>query len=174
MEVLSSSHKQFARLLEVAGLDKVAPPLLAAQEVAEGHFTILAPVDGAFQQLGAEVSRQLFAEKEVAEQVARAHLLPGSFCCSSVPRVAHSPACPLHCPPSLQASRLRQRSHLGSHVTLRRARGGWVMADTAEVIRCPQAATMCRISRCDLAAGSSLIHSLSTMVGGRSRRGWIL
>lgn len=137
MEVLSSSHKQFARLLEVAGLDK---------EVAEGHFTILAPVDGAFQQLGAEVSRQLFAEKEVAEQVARAHLLPGSFCCSSVPR----------------ASRLRQRSHLGSHVTLRRARGGWVMADTAEVIRC------------DLAAGSSLIHSLSTMVGGRSRRGWIL
>ena len=101
MEALGRSHGQFARLLEVAGLDKVAPTLLAAQEVAEGHFTILAPVDAAFHQLDAEVSRQLFAEKEVAEQVARAHLLPGSICCSSVPRVAHKKPnpyqpCPFH------------------------------------------------------------------------------
>jgi len=137
MEALGRSHGQFARLLEVAGLDK---------EVAEGHFTILAPVDAAFHQLDAEVSRQLFAEKEVAEQVARAHLLPVSICCSSVPR----------------ASRLRRRSHLGSQVTLRRARGGAVMADTAEVLRC------------DLAAGNSLIHSIAAMEGGRSRRGWLL
>merc|ERR1711894_419043 len=97
MAALSRDHMEFARLIEFAEIDK---------ELRENVFTVLAPTDEAFAGLGSETRARLFGEKEVAEQVVRAHLLQGTICCDSVPTVS-----------------------------LRRNRRGGLLADTAELVR---------------------------------------
>jgi len=129
MAALSRDHSEFYRLIEFAGLDK---------ELRENVFTVLAPTDDALAGLGSETRARLFGEKTVAEQVVRAHVLPGTICCASVPTM----------------SRLRVRSHLGSQVTLRRSNRGGILADTAE------------LDRCDSVAENGLIHSINNLVGG--------
>jgi len=129
MAALSRDHSEFYRLIEFAGLDK---------ELRENVFTVLAPTDDALAGLGSETRARLFGEKTVAEQVVRAHVLPGTICCASVPTM----------------SRLRVRSHLGSQVTLRRSNRGGILADTAE------------LHRCDSVAENGLIHSINNLVGG--------
>jgi len=131
MAALSRDHMEFAKLIEFAGVDK---------ELRENVFTVLAPTDEAFAGLGSETRARLFGEKEVAEQVVRAHLLQGTICCDSVPTM----------------SRLRVRSHLGSQVSLRRNRRGGLLADTAELVRC------------DSVAENGLVHSINNLVGGRT------
>jgi len=131
MAALARDHSEFSRLIEFAGIDK---------ELRENVFTVLAPTDDALAGLGSETRATLFGEKTVAEQVVRAHLLPGTKCCASVPTM----------------SRLRVRSHLGSQVSMRRNRRGGILADTAELVRC------------DLVAANGLIHSINNLVGGRA------
>merc|ERR1719370_2231168 len=109
MAALSRGHLEFSKLIEFAGIDK---------ELRENTFTVLAPTDDALAGLGSETRARLFGEKTVAEQVVRAHILPGTICCASVPTM----------------SRLRVRSHLGSQVTLRRSSRGGILADTAELL----------------------------------------
>jgi len=130
MAALARDHSEFSRLIEFAGIDK---------ELRENVFTVLAPTDDALAGLGSETLARLFGEKAVAEQVVRAHLLPGTKCCASVPTM----------------SRLRVRSHLGSQVSMQRNRRGGILADTAELLRCDSLAT------------NGLIHSINNLVGGR-------
>jgi len=136
MDALSRDHPEFSKLVDFAGIDK---------ELRENVFTVLAPTDEAFAGLGSEMKARLFAEKTVAEQVVRAHLLPGTMCCASVSTM----------------SRLRVRSHLGSQeesmmtkVSMRRSSRGGILADTAELVRC------------DSVAENGLIHSINDLVGG--------
>jgi len=135
MAALSRDHSEFSRLIEFAGLDK---------EIRENVFTVLAPTDDALAGLGSETLARLFGEKTVAEQVVRAHLLPGTMCCASVPTM----------------SRLRVRSHLGSQVSMRRSSRGGILADTAELLRC------------DSVAENGLVHSLNNLVGGGGGSYW--
>jgi len=129
MAALSRDHLEFSKLIEFAGIDK---------ELRENTFTVLAPTDDALAGLGSETRARLFGEKTVAEQVVRAHLLPGTMCCASVPTM----------------SRLRVRSLLGSQVSMRRSSRGGILADTAELVRC------------DSVAENGLIHSINNLVGG--------
>lgn len=115
LATLARDHKQFATLVQLAGLDK---------DLSSGVYTVLAPTDEAFAALEAAVRENIFQEKEAAERLVKAHILQDYVCCASIPRL----------------SRLLKRSLLGDWVPLRRAARGGIFAGTVPLARCDLAA----------------------------------
>merc|ERR1719481_2045488 len=80
---LSKEHKKFAELIAFADM--------AVELSSKAHHTLLAPEDAAFTKLDSKVRDLIFADKKVAADVVKHHLIPDTVCCASVPSVTWLP-----------------------------------------------------------------------------------
>jgi len=121
MEMIARDHKQFAKLVDFAGIP---------DELSTGHHTVFVPIDSSFDKLDDDISSKIFSDKEMAASVVRNHILPDSVCCASVPRIS-----------GFLQMQLARRSRLGHNISLRRSNGGHVFANKVAVTRCDIAAS---------------------------------
>jgi len=121
VNTLAKDHKQFASLLDFAGV---------AGEFSGSLHTILAPEDSAFDKLDNNLKTRLFSDKEVAASVVRNHVLSDAICCAAVPRIT-----------GFFQLRLDRRSLLGHRLGIRRSHGGHIYVNHSAFTRCDVAAT---------------------------------
>jgi len=148
---LSKEHKKFAELIAFADM--------AGELSSKAHHTLLAPEDAAFTKLDSKVRDLIFADKNVAADVVKHHLIPDTVCCASVPRIF-----------GFLEQRLARRSKLGEVISLQRSHGGHIYANRAS------------LTKCDVAATNGVMHSLDSLIipnsiqqqKGRKRKGfWV-
>jgi len=128
LDTLAREHSQFASLISVAKLE---------EELSSGHYTVLAPLDEAFEKLDTETREKIFSDSSLASTLVKSHLIRGTTCCASIPMI----------------SRLRKRSGVETWISLRRNSRGHLSADNSPILRC------------DVAAENGVVHSVSRLLG---------
>ena len=101
---------KFVELVEFAGLTEEL-------NGGEGPVTVLAPTDGAMDNLRDEYKEKMMEDSEAAALFVRHHVLRDMLCCAGIPRQM----------PFFDLS--RRRTMAGDLVSVQRSHGGYIYAD---------------------------------------------
>jgi len=129
----SSEHSKFLSLLEQTGL---------SEEIADGHFTVFAPTNSAFDSIPDNLKARLLNNNDdELKKILRVHILPDVVCCSSAPSA------------SLFSRYSRgHRSLAATSIMMTRSYEGHVLANGI------------KIDRCDTIAVNGLLHSINSVI----------
>eukprot|EP00088_Acartia_fossae_P037546 TRINITY_DN3874_c0_g1_i10.p1 TRINITY_DN3874_c0_g1~~TRINITY_DN3874_c0_g1_i10.p1 ORF type:complete len:852 (-),score=204.67 TRINITY_DN3874_c0_g1_i10:9-2564(-) len=131
----SSEHSKFLELLEKTKL---------SEEIVDGHFTVFAPTNQAFDQLEGNLkSRLLGGNLDEIRKVLQQHIIPDIVCCSSAPYSGMFP---------LTHFTRGHRSLSGHTIMMTRGYEGHVQANGTP------------IDRCDTIAVNGLLHSVNKVM----------
>jgi len=127
---LDDRHKTWLELIQKAELE---------DEInnSEVPMTMLAPTEGAFLNIDEDLKNEIFADKEVAAQVVKHHMLKEMLCCAGITRKI----------PFLDQS-TRFTMLEDDLVSVRRSNGGYLYADRAELVTC------------DMVANNGVVHAI--------------
>lgn len=129
-----SKHTTFMELVELAEMKDELND-------AEGPYTILAPTNGAFDNMNDELRKEIFADKEIASKVVRHHVLNEMVCCAGISRSF------MFFDQSTKFTLLED-----DVVSVRRSNGGYLYADRAEV------------TTCDMVADNGVVHAIDRVL----------
>ena len=76
---LDDKHKTWLELIEKAEMETEI-------NSSENPMTMLAPTEGAFLNMDEELKKEIFADKEIAAQVVKHHMLKEMLCCTGITR----------------------------------------------------------------------------------------
>jgi len=130
----SSEHSTFLSLLKQTGL---------SEEIADGHFTVFAPTNSAFNSIPDNLKSRLLGNNvDELKQVLKVHILPDVVCCSSAPSSGVMP---------FSRYTRGHRSLAASSLMMTRSYEGHVLANGI------------KIDRCDTIAVNGLLHSINSV-----------
>ena len=140
---LEERHTTWLELIKVAGMEdelKLMDPM-----------TMLAPTNGAFENMHQDQKEEIFADQETAAKVVKHHILKETLCCSGITRNF------MFFDQSTKFTLLPD-----DVVNVRRSTAGYLYADRAE------------LTTCDMVATNGVIHALDRVLlplGMGPRRG---
>ena len=76
---LDDKHKTWLELIKKAEMETEI-------NSSENPMTMLAPTEGAFLNMDEELKKEIFADKEIAAQVVKHHMLKEMLCCTGITR----------------------------------------------------------------------------------------
>merc|ERR1712241_1307125 len=104
---------------------------------SEVPMTMLAPTEGAFLNMDEELKKEIFADKDIAAQVVKHHMLKEMLCCAGITRKI---------PLFDQSTRFTMLED--DLVSVRKSNGGYLYADRAELVTC------------DMVANNGVVHAI--------------
>jgi len=127
---LDDRHKTWLELIQKAELE---------DEInnSEVPMTMLAPTEGAFLNMDEELKKEIFADKDIAAQVVKHHMLKEMLCCAGITRKI---------PLFDQSTRFTMLED--DLVSVRKSNGGYLYADRAELVTC------------DMVANNGVVHAI--------------
>jgi len=147
MDILKKTEifKDFAELIETAQMEAEIEELTGGEGEGDS-VTIFAPTNAAFSNLGPEVKKGLFEDKERAAKTVRGHVLHNFLCCAGIRR---------RNPFFNTATRVMLNKHAR---VVRKSRGDRFYVDDAE------------ITECDKVADNGVVHAVDQVFVPRSNR----
>merc|ERR1711971_562163 len=131
---LDDKHKTWLELIKKAEMETEI-------NSSENPMTMLAPTEGAFLNMDEELKKEIFADKEIAAQVVKHHMLKEMLCCTGITRKI---------PFFDQSTRFTMLED--DLVSVRRSNGGYLYADRAE------------ITTCGMVANNGVVHSIDRVL----------
>lgn len=132
---MDPKHSKLVELIKFADMDSYL------NDNAAGPFTIMAPTNGAFQNMDDETKEKIFEDKSLAEQVVKHHVLKEMLCCSGITRNF------MFFDQSTKITLLDD-----DVLNVRRSNGGYLYADRAE------------LTTCDMVADNGVVHSIDRVL----------
>ncbi len=131
---LDNKHSTWMELVKLAGME---------QELndATGPYTVLAPTNGAFDNMADELRKEIFADQEIAAQVVKHHVLREMVCCTGISRNF------MFFDQSTKFTLLED-----DVVNVRKSAGGYLYADRAE------------LTTCDMVANNGVVHAIDRVL----------
>jgi len=131
---LESKHTTWLDLIKAAGMEEELTNL-------EGPTTMLAPTNGAFENMQEDLREEIFADQETAAKVVKHHILKEMLCCSGITRNF------MFFDQSTKFTMLDD-----DVVNVKRSNGGYLYADRAE------------LTTCDIVATNGVIHAIDRVL----------
>lgn len=131
---LDAKHTTWLELVQIAQMEEELNSV-------EGPLTMLAPTDGAFDNMDDELKEKIFADKELATQVVKHHVLKEMLCCAGITRNF------MFFDQSTKFTLLDD-----DVVNVRRSPGGYLYADRAE------------LTTCDMVANNGVVHAIDRVL----------
>jgi len=132
---MDPKHSIFMELIKFAELET------ELNNHAHSALTILAPTDGAFDNMNEDTKEKIFGDKELAAKVVKHHILREMLCCSGITRNF------LVFDQSTKITLLED-----DVLNVRRSSGGYLYADRAE------------LTTCDMVADNGVVHSIDRVL----------
>lgn len=107
----------------------------------EGPVTMLAPTNGAFDNMDEELKKEIFAHKETAAKVVKHHILKEMLCCDGISKSF------MFFDQSTKFTMLDN-----DYLSVKRSSGGYLYADRAE------------LTTCDMVANNGVVHSVDRVL----------
>merc|ERR1739844_339865 len=131
---LDDKHKTWLELIKKAEME-------TELNSSENPMTMLAPTEGAFLNMDEELKKEIFADKEIAAQVVKHHMLKEMLCCAGITRKI---------PFFDQSTKFTMLED--DVVSVRRSTGGYLYADRAE------------LTTCDMVANNGVVHAIDRVL----------